>query len=143
MRKAYPSDLTRNQYEFLSDLLPAAKPGGRPRTVELWAVLNAIFYVLVEGVRWRALPGDFPAWQTVYTYFRHWRKDGTWLRIHDQLREWSRIEQERQPSPSEAMIDSQSVMSYTNLHLNGFPDQSAKDFIWKRSVLKKASSLIA
>lgn len=72
---------------------------------------SAIFYVLVEGVRWRALPSDFPAWQTVYTYFRNWRKDGTWLHIHDRLREWSRIEQERRPSPSEAIIDSQSVKS--------------------------------
>ncbi len=109
MSKAYPSNLTRAQYEFLSDLIPEAKPGGRPRTVEMWEILNAIFYLLIEGVRWRALPGDFPAWQTVYTYFRTWRKDGTWLKIHDHLREWVRIEQERQPSPSEAIIDSQSV----------------------------------
>ena len=85
MSKAYPSNLTPAQYELLSDLLPEAKPGGRPRSVDLWEVLNAIFYILVEGVRWRALPGDFPAWQTVYTYFRNWRKDGTWLDIHDRL----------------------------------------------------------
>ena len=84
--------------------------------MDLWEVLNAIFYVLVEGVRWRALPGDFPAWQTVYTYFRNWRKDGTWLKIHDQLREWTRIEQQRQPSPSEAIIDSQSVKSAAMVH---------------------------
>jgi len=77
--------------------------------VEMWDILNAIFYLLVEGVRWRSLPGDFPAWQTVYTYFRNWRKNGTWVKIHDQLRAWTRIEQERQPSPSEAIIDSQSV----------------------------------
>lgn len=109
MSKAYPSDLTREQYEFLSDLIPEAKQGGRPREVQMGAVLNAIFYILVEGVRWRALPGDFPAWQTVYTYFRNWRKDGTWVRIHDRLREWSRIESERQARPSEAVIDSQSV----------------------------------
>lgn len=111
MSKAYPSNLTRAQYEFLSELIPGSKPGGRPREVDIWAVLNAIFYVLVEGVRWRALPGDFPAWQTVYTYFRSWRKDGTWLQIHDRLREWTRIEQNRHPSPSEAIIDSQSVKS--------------------------------
>ena len=79
--------------------------------VDMWEVLNAIFYVLVEGVRWRALPGDFPAWQTVYTYFRNWRKNGTWLHIDDSLREWTRIELERHPSPSEAIIDSQSVKS--------------------------------
>jgi len=111
MSKAYPSNLTRDQYEFLKDLLPEAKSGGRPRTVDLWEVLNAIFYLLVEGVRWRSLPGDFPAWQTVYTYFRTWRRDGTWLEIHDRLREWTRIEAGRHPSPSEAIIDSQSVKS--------------------------------
>lgn len=70
MSKAYPSNLSPTQFELLSDLIPEPKSGGRPRTVDIWEVLNAIFYVLVEGVRWRALPGDFPAWQTVYTYFR-------------------------------------------------------------------------
>nr|WP_039990688.1 transposase [Fischerella thermalis] len=49
----------------------------------MWQVLNAIFYILLEAVRWRSLPGDFPAWQTLHTYFRNWRKDGTWLKIHD------------------------------------------------------------
>jgi len=116
MSKAYPSNLTRAQFEFLNDLIPDPKPGGRPRTVDMWQVLNAIFYVLVEGVRWRALPGDFPPWQTVYTYFRNWRNDGTWLRIHDQLREWTRIEHQRHPSPSEAILDSQSVKSAAMVH---------------------------
>ncbi len=51
MTKAYPSNLTYAQYEFLSDMIPEAKPGGRKREVEMWDVLNAIFYVLVEGVR--------------------------------------------------------------------------------------------
>jgi len=67
MSKAYPSNLTR-AHELLSEMIPKAKPGGRPREVDMWEILNAIFYVLVEGVRWRSLPGDFPAWQTVYTY---------------------------------------------------------------------------
>ena len=96
---------------FERDMIPEPKPGGRPREVDMWEVLNAIFYILVEGVRWRALPGDFPAWQTVYSYFRSWGLDGTWLNIHDRLREWTRIERQRQPSPSEAIIDSQSVKS--------------------------------
>lgn len=111
MSKAYPSNLTLAQYEFLSDIIPEPKPGGRKREVDMLEVLNAIFYVLVEGVRWRSLPGDFPVWQTVYSYFRKWRKDGTWLKIHDNLRQWTRIEQERHRSPSEAIIDSQSVKS--------------------------------
>lgn len=116
MSKDYPSNLTQDQYNFLSDLLPAAKPGGRPRSVDMSEILNAILYLLVEGVRWWALPGDFPPWQTVYTYFRNWRKDGTWLKIHDSLREWVRIEQARHAQPSEAVIDSQSVKSAAMLH---------------------------
>lgn len=62
MSKGYPSNLSRDQFDLLSDLLPSAQSGGRPRTVDLFAVLNAIFYVLAEGIRWRALPGDFPPW---------------------------------------------------------------------------------
>jgi len=115
MSKAYPSNLTLGQFEILNDLIPAAKPGGRPRQVEMWDVLNAIFYLLCEGCRWRALPGDFPPWQTVYTYFRQWRIDGTWVKIHDHLHEWVRIEQDRQPSPSEAGVDSQSVKTAAGL----------------------------
>jgi putative transposase len=111
MPTAYPDNLTREQYELIEPLLPAAKPGGRPREVDLREVLNAIFYVLVNSCKWRALPKDFPKWQTVYTYFRNWRKDGTWVRIHDRLREWTRVAELRAASPSELIIDSQSVKS--------------------------------
>ena len=73
MVEDHPINLTQDQCELLSDLIPEAKPGGRPQAVEMWEILNAIFYVLVEGVRWRSLPGDFPPWQTSYIYFRQWR----------------------------------------------------------------------
>jgi transposase len=109
MSKAYPSNLTAEQFELIEPLLPGAKAGGRPRQVEIFAVLNAILYVVCEGCRWLALPGDVPAWQTVYTYFRNWRKDGTWIKVHDHLREWVRVDQDRFPSPTEAIIESQSV----------------------------------
>jgi transposase len=111
MSKAYPSNLTRDPYAFLKDLLPDVKSGDRPRWVDLWEVLNAIFYLLVAGVRWRSLPGDFPAWQTGYSYFRTWHQDGTWVEIHGCLRDWTRIEAARHPSPSAAIIDSHSVKS--------------------------------
>ena len=87
MSKAYPSNLTPEQFELISGLIPTPKPGGRPREVDRLDILNAIFYVLCEGCRWRALPGDFPHWQTVYTYLRNWRKDGTWVRMHERVRE--------------------------------------------------------
>jgi transposase len=72
-------------------------------------VLNAIFYVLVEGLRWRCLLGNFPAWQTVYTYFHNWCNDEIWVKLHDQLYEWTRIEQNRSLSPSKGRLDSQTV----------------------------------
>ena len=107
--KCYPSNLTPAQWNFISPYLPAAKTGGRPRSVSLQAILNAVFYVLCSGCSWRMLPGDFPAWQTVYTYFRAWRLNGTWERIHRYLRQWIRLKQARPGSPSVAIIDSQSV----------------------------------
>jgi putative transposase len=111
MSKAYSSNLNQAQFELIEPLIPPPKPGGRHREVEMWAVLNAIFYVVVQGCKWRDLPGDFPVWQTVYTYFRTWRKDGTWVKMHDRLRDWVRVDCARQASPSEAILDSQSVKS--------------------------------
>ena len=73
------------------------------------AIVNAIVYVLRNGVVWRALPHDFPPWKTVYHYFRAWRRDGTWAAIHDALREQVRQADGREASPSAAILDSQSV----------------------------------
>ncbi|MEO1149145.1 MAG: IS5 family transposase [Cyanobacteria bacterium J06638_22] len=116
MSKVYPSNLTKDQFERLQPLLPPAKPGGRPREVDLWAILNAIFYVLTTGIQWRAMPGDFPPWSTVYTYFRNWKKDGVWIAIYDELYRQERLVQGRKASPSEAVIDSQSVKSDAMVH---------------------------
>lgn len=113
MTKAYSSNLTQAQFELIEPLLPAAKPGGRPRSVCLWSILNGILYVVVDGCKWRDLPGDLPPWQTVYTYFRNWRKDGTWRAIHTRVRGWTRVAAGRHESPSEVIIDSQSVATAT------------------------------
>jgi putative transposase len=113
MTKAYPSNLTWEQWELIVDLFPEAKPGGRPRNVAIYAVVNAILYVLCQGCTWRGLPGDFPPWQTVYGYFRSWGQDGTWLKVHDKLYQWTRVTAGRHPSPSEAAVDSQSVETAT------------------------------
>jgi transposase len=109
MRRSYPSDLTDKQWERLAPLLPAAKPGGRPREVHLREVLNGIFYYLRTGCQWRALPNDLPPWGTVAGYYRTWRLDGTWKRIHDALRIQVREADGRNASPSAAILDSQSV----------------------------------
>jgi len=72
--------------------------------------------LIIQGCKWCDIPADFPAWQTVYTYFRNWRKDGTWKAIHDRLRGWTRAAAGRQESPSEVILDSQSVPSAPMVH---------------------------
>jgi putative transposase len=104
-RKAYPTDLTDKQWEQLQPLLPQKRtPEDKAREY-----LNAILYVLRTGGSWRMLPHDFPAWQTVYTYFRKLGRDGTWERINDQLRQQVRIKAGREAEPSVLIVDSQSV----------------------------------
>jgi putative transposase len=105
----YPSDLSDTEWQTIRRLLPAAKPGGRPRTTDLRSVVNAIFYVLRSGCAWRMLPQDFPRFPTVYMYFKQWRDDGTLERVHDLLRDRIRRLEDRKKSPSAAIVDSQSV----------------------------------
>jgi putative transposase len=105
----YPSDLSDREWQMLAPLLPPAKPGGRPRTSNLRRILNGIFYLLRSGCQWRMLPRDYGPWSTAYDYFRTWRLDGTWERIHTLLRERVRRLAGREPTPSAAIIDSQSV----------------------------------
>ena len=111
-RKSYPTDLSDVQWLILEPLLMAVlnqSSRGRPRQVELREIVNAIFYILRTGCAWRLLPHDFPAWQTVYGYFRRWRESGLWEQLNDALREAVRLEADRQADPSAGIIDSQSV----------------------------------
>ena len=108
-RKPYPSDLTDEQWDVLFPALPPAKPGGWPRTVNLREVINGILYVLRAGCSWRMIPHDLPPWQTLYKYFRQWTRNGTWERVHETLRPMVREAEGRSPTPSAAIIDSQSV----------------------------------
>ena len=82
---------------------------GRPRKWERWQIINAILYVVRTGCQWRRMPKDLPPWQTVYGYFRRWKKQGLWERINEALVRTVRVKNERKPEPSAAIIDSQSV----------------------------------
>jgi putative transposase len=107
----YPSDLTDSEWTILEPLLPAAKLGGRPRSVDLRRILNGIFYLLRSGCAWRYLPREYGPWSTVFHYFRRWRLDNTWACIQAVLHERVRIQAQRESMPRAASIDSQSVTS--------------------------------
>jgi putative transposase len=109
MRKAYQTDLSDAEWSCLESHLPPPKANGRPRIYPLREILDAIFYVVRSGCAWRLLPHDFPPWKTVYHYFRFWRLDGTWERMHAALRKRVRVRLKRNPQPSAAIVDSQSV----------------------------------
>jgi putative transposase len=105
----YSSDLTDAQWQIIEALLPPPRAVGRPRTVPRRRIVNAILYVVRTGCQWRLLPGDFPKWGTVYGVFLQWRQHGIWQAIHDRLRENLRRAVGRKPTPSAAIVDSQSV----------------------------------
>lgn len=109
----YPSDLTDDEWAIIKPFFPDPgydKPkNGRPRDWPYRLILDAIFYVDKTGCQWRQMPSDFPPWGTVYTYFRNWKLDGTWQRVHDALREKVRLQAGKLAQPTAASIDSQSV----------------------------------
>ncbi len=107
--RLYPTDLTDAQWAVLAPLIPPPKPGGRRRTVEMRRVVNAIVYIDRTGCQWRMLPREYPNWKTVYWYFTRWQDDGTWERVTDALRRQLRQALGRDPEPSAAILDSQSV----------------------------------
>ena len=108
-RRPYPSDLSDAEWALLEPLLPPPRPGGRPRAHALRDIVDAMRYVLRGGIAWRALPHEYPPWQTVYHYFRTWRLDGTWERLNDDLRGLVRARAGRNVQPSAAILDSQSA----------------------------------
>jgi putative transposase len=109
--KGYPTDTTDAQWRIIEAAIPPQTGRGRPRTVDLRRIIDAIFYISRSGCQYRMLPRDFPAWNTVYYYFDKWKKDGTLEHIHDALREQVR-EQERPTERKTASVDSQSTDSH-------------------------------
>jgi putative transposase len=108
-RRIYPSDVTDQEWEILEPLIPAVKPGGRPQEIERREIVNGILYVLRSGCPWRLLPHDLPNWSTVYLYFREWKLAGVWEQVNAVLRRTVREKAGREPEPSAAVVDSQSI----------------------------------
>ena len=107
----YPSDLNDRKWNLIASFIPQAKPGGRLRTTSMRSVLNAVFYLNRTGCQWRFLPTQYPPHQTVYGYFRDWKKSEVWDRIVNHLREEVRTKEGRNPTPTAGIIDSQTVKS--------------------------------
>lgn len=109
MNQVYPTDLTDEQWSVVEPLIPAAKHGGRPRTVDMRLVMNTIFYLAKAGCQWVMLPKDLAKRSTAHDYFAAWQTDGTWQAILDALRRQVRVAAGREPEPQKAAIDSQTV----------------------------------
>ena len=108
-RKPYPTDLTDEQWAVLEPHLQRPTGPGRPPTLDLREVLNALLYQARTGCQWRLLPHDFPDWTAVRYYFDVWTRDGTWEEVNRQLVELARQKRGRRAQPTAAIIDSQSV----------------------------------
>src|SRR5215212_8880712 len=109
MRKPYPTHLSDAEWECIEPHLPTPRAAGRPRSHSLREILDAIFYMVRSGCAWRLLPHELPPWKTIHHYFRTWRIDGTWERLHAALRHRLRVRLKRDPQASAGIVDSQSV----------------------------------
>lgn len=107
-KQTYPTDLKYTEWMLIVGFFPD-HPLGRPRKWGMWQIINAILYVVRTGCQWRMLPKDFAPWQTVYGYFRRWKRQGLWVRINEVLVKTVRVQAGHDPQPSAAIIDSQSV----------------------------------
>jgi putative transposase len=108
-QRCYPSDVTETEWAILAPLLAQPRGRGRRRRSDMRAIINALFYLDRSGCQWRMLPREFPDWRLVYYYFRRWSDDGTLTTINTQLRRQLRAVLGRNPEPSAAILDSQSV----------------------------------
>lgn len=108
-RRGYDSDLSDEEWALIEEMVPQPKPGGRPAKYPRREIVNAILYLNKQGCTWRGLPHDFPPFRSVHNYFSQWRDEGVWEKMCDTLRREVRIELGREPEPSAAVIDTQSV----------------------------------
>ena len=116
----YPARLTDAEWAVLEPLVPANKPGGRPPKYARRDLVDAVLYVVRQGCTWRALPAEFPYWNTAFWYFQEWQQDGTWDRIEDALRRLVRQAEGRHEEPSAGIADSQTVRATEQPGPRGF-----------------------
>lgn len=108
-RKPYPSDVTDAQWQLIEPFIPKISAEATVPTIERREIINAILYVLRTGCSWRQMPHDLPNGKTAHHYFRIWTKAGIWEPIMTSLRKCVRTQMGREPEPSAAIIDSQSI----------------------------------
>jgi len=138
----YASDTTDEEWAIIASLLPANSHRGRPRTTDLRAVVNGIFYIAQTGCQWQMLPKDFPPFTTVQGYFYQWRDEGRWRTINHELVMRAREAAGREASPTAGVIDSQSVKTTEAGGPRGF-DAGKKTKGRKRHIVTDTGGLLA